>query len=197
MVLTLRYTLLKFFVGVLLTATVHSCLNNQLLISLGHSYFSTVLSFHNFPANYVGSYIFFSESFSTSCLEMALRKLLFFQNLLLPKFFLNLSLNFFLEQLSFAAYFWQIISRILTSTPGSRWRIGGWILDFSIDSVSSVIELFGSINRIFKIKVSLWNMFFHYSSTKSKLLKLSQKMSYNLSKTRIDRKEFDIDFCLN
>jgi len=162
-VLSLRNAFLQLLISEFLSATVHARLDDQLLIALGHRNFSAVLCFHNFSTNNICSHVFFCVCFPTCCIEVSLSKLLFCLLLLLAQFFSNLGLDFLFEHLGFATNFWHIVSRVYACAPDARWRIGSRALDLTINAVSCVVKLFFSIYRVFKVKMPLRYVLFHYS----------------------------------
>lgn len=163
-VVTLWNAFFKFIVSVLLGTVPHTCLNNQLIVTLFHGHAGAVLGGHHLFTNGVGSQIFFDVFRSLPGLESPGLTLGLLSSSLGIKFSLNLSANSSLQILGLETNSGDLVSGVLSSAPvGAGW-VPVSIQLFSVDSRVGVIEDLISDNGVLKIVVALGNVLTHDGS---------------------------------
>jgi hypothetical protein len=166
-VIALRDTGSELVIGCFLSATPHATLNDQLVVSLSDRHISSVLSPHDFLANYVDSKILYWVLRAIPSIEESLLEQSFLLILFLFHLCSDLCSDHLLEGLSSETDPWDFRSWVTASAPVAR----GWLhvcFDFSTVNTSvSVIENFSCLNWIIEVQVTLGNMLSHDRSRKS------------------------------
>ena len=149
-------------------STVHACFNNEYLITGTHLHKLTILSLHDFSTNNICCHVLFCESLTRSSIKVSLcvSSGFFFPSSLHLKGYLFLN-SFFLH-FCFSTDLSDSISFVFTNSVFSVVGSHDFWFGFSIDSNRCVVKCF-SFDRVFEIKVFLWNMLLCYSSTKLRL----------------------------
>jgi len=151
--------LFKLIISAFLSATPHSRLNNELVVTLFHWHVLAVLGRHNFLTNSVDGEVLLDELTSLPGIKTALlgrsEVLVVFLFELLPANFLVLLLH----ELVHAANAWDIVRWVLVLAPSLRsWS--EFISDqLAVDPGVSVVEDLICNDWVFKIVVTLGNVF--------------------------------------
>ena len=149
-------------------STVHACFNNEYLITITHFHKLTILSLHDFSTNNICCHVLFCESLTRSSIKVSLcvsSSFFFLSSLHLKGY---LFLNSFFLHFCFSTDLSDSISFVFTNPVFCVVGRHDFRFGLSIDSNRSVVKCF-SFDRVFEIKVFLWNMLLCYSSTKLRL----------------------------